>query len=111
MISQTKAVGLFAALSILVLTGEAQAQTGTNAASSSTDISDQARFVEGLEARQPSDWTFSTGGQNEALVETNDYELNTSEQDVELVNPDEGDYWRSSGDDEDSAVILDVYDF
>ena len=91
-----------------------QAQTTSDTTRYSIDTSDQARFVENLETRSHSDWTFGASGQNEALVENSVEfnELEGSEEDVELVNIDEEfEDWENTGDDEDSAVIVDVYDF
>ena len=72
------------------------------------DSLNQAELLRGLEV----------GNQNEseAFVEDNSsdldsYNLSSSEQDIRLMELEEIKTWENTGDDEDTAVQVDVYDF
>ena len=78
-------------------------------AQTSTDSSKQSELLRGLEV----------GNQDEpeTVVEdsqvSNDpvYNLNSSEQDVQLLELEEIQTWENTGDDEDTSVQVDIYDF
>ena len=79
-------------------------------AQTSTDLSNQSELLRGLEVGNPNE--------QEAVVEDNQvpndpnfYNLNSSEQDVQLTELEEIQTWENTGDDEDTSVQVDIYDF
>ena len=74
-----------------------------------TDSLNQSELLRGLEV----------GNQNKPEVvednqvsdDPNFYNLNSSEQDVQLMELEEIQTWENTGDDEDTAVQVDIYDF
>ena len=104
-----KLIAVFTTVGICGLT--LSAPSSAQEAQTSTDLSNQSELLRGLEV----------GNQNEqeAVVEDNQvfnenpefYNLNSSEQDVQLTELEEIQTWENTGDDEDTSVQVDIYDF
>lgn len=99
-----------AALGFSLLAEKLNAQTTmkvTTQDSLDLAIDDQARYLQDLESRSASQWSFSTDNTAETLE---NYELSTSRSDVRLTEqkPPE---WRNTGHAPNYSVLVDVYDF
>ena len=104
----TKLTAVFATVGIFGFT--LSTPSSAQNAQTSTDSLNQSELLRGLEV----------GNQNkpEVVVEDNQvfdepksYNLNSSEQDIQLMELEEIQTWENTGDDEDTAVQVDIYDF
>lgn len=75
------------------------------AAPSAVDVEDQVNQLEGLEERSNPNLIEGTAD------DESDYELDASETDAKLIELEEIQTWGNTGDDVDSAIFFDIYDF
>jgi hypothetical protein len=111
--SSTKTIiGCLVALSLLGLNllvdkAYAQGNSATTDEPTTLDLSDQARFLKGLESRSSSEWNFATEPDN---WKQESYQLSISNPDIRLIEQDKPN-WRNTGDDADYSILVDVYHF
>lgn len=97
--------GLITALSMVGLA----ILTPTNSAKADNQptvpLDDGARYLRGLESKQPADWNFASENQTEA-----DYQLLFDETDIRFVEQQKPE-WSNTGERANYSVLVDIYDF